>query len=91
MDRQTAKQLTDIKDQLLHLGLRLDQQRDRQSGLVMVVSWLLAQHSSQHAQTCLMTLSHALEHDSAYAEQLALFVDLSEEVQRIHASASPQG
>ncbi|MBS3954075.1 MAG: hypothetical protein KGZ88_14085 [Methylomicrobium sp.] len=80
MSNDTDRQLTDINEKLLELTVRLDQQWERQFGLMQVISWLLARHPDESFHY-LTAQAEALADNPAHEELVAVLDELTECVQ----------
>jgi hypothetical protein len=85
MSVQIGRQLAEINENLHHLSARLDQLHSRQSGTLLVVSWLLAKHPQDEALQFLMDQGSEVSDNPSLAEHEAVLAGLIEDVQRWYA------
>jgi hypothetical protein len=84
MSEQIERQLAEVNKNLLHLAARLDQLQSRQSGTLLVVSWLLAKYPQDEALQFLMAQGAEVSGNPELAEHEAVLAELAEDVQHWH-------
>lgn len=85
MSQQIERQLTEINENLRHLGNRLDQLQSRQSGALLVLSWVLATYPQDESLQFLMAQGSEVSDNPALAEHEAVLAELIEDVQHWRA------
>lgn len=82
---ETNEHLKILTDRIFDLELHVDQMRQRNDGLMLVVGWLLANHPGDEAMTFLSCQANELDGHQKHVEYVALLDELREEIKQWHA------
>lgn len=83
--KEINRHLAEIEEKLLRLEVCLNQTNERHDALLVVLSWLLANHPGDEAMKFLCLQANELEGDRKLQEHVAVLDDLREAVCAWHA------